>query len=539
MTGRTGPPPDLLPQAGGGGEPPSADLAALARGGRINFFGFILRLLARLPFLFIAGRMYGPEALGRFAYAVLIVEFAAQLATLGLKRGLAQQLSNSPPDQHTAVVWDALVVAAMGAALTMGLLIVFPQAMFPNSAITGLEWLLPVTVIALAWSDVMLAALAYRHDVGATVRARAIVEPWTISIAAFVLAYYSKRDGLIIAYVLSMVGAVGASMVPFLKSYGRPRGWSPHPAVLWRLARRNLPLAAADAVEWGSRRVDIAILGLFASPTVVGIYYVAQNVASLPAKLKSSFDPILGPVISRNVAAGNDFAVARQVRQVGFWVIAAQAAVALALGIPGEAVMGLVGPEFVAGTAALGFLLAAEVVAATAAVSESALICRAKKRNMAISLVMIALQALLTVAMILMMEDIRTSKLWYAIGIGPLGTSEMWEATGPAIALMLALGFAAVVKARFLSRLLGHPVSGWRWTLIWASAAALVVGQLVILLPEWLELLAGIPVILATFGLVIWTKGFGPEDRELFRMRGREIEELRVPAPGEGPGAPS
>ena len=46
---------------------PSADLAALARGGRINFFGFILRLLARLPFLFIAGRMYGAEALGRFA----------------------------------------------------------------------------------------------------------------------------------------------------------------------------------------------------------------------------------------------------------------------------------------------------------------------------------------------------------------------------------------------------------------------------------------------------------------------------------------
>ena len=45
--------------------------------------------------------------------------------------------------------------------------------------------MLPVAVIALAWSDISLAALAYRHDVGATVRARAVVEPWTISIAAF------------------------------------------------------------------------------------------------------------------------------------------------------------------------------------------------------------------------------------------------------------------------------------------------------------------------------------------------------------------
>ena len=43
----------------------------LAKGGRTNFFGFLLRLAARLPFLFIAGRIYGPELLGRFAYAVI------------------------------------------------------------------------------------------------------------------------------------------------------------------------------------------------------------------------------------------------------------------------------------------------------------------------------------------------------------------------------------------------------------------------------------------------------------------------------------
>src|SRR3546814_18644770 len=86
-----------------------SDLAALAKGGRTNFFGFLLRLAARLPFLFIAGRMYGAEALGRFAYAIIVVEFAAQIATLGLKRGLAEQLStDGRPDTH--VVWDALLV---------------------------------------------------------------------------------------------------------------------------------------------------------------------------------------------------------------------------------------------------------------------------------------------------------------------------------------------------------------------------------------------------------------------------------------------
>ncbi len=498
-------------------------MAALARGGRINFLGFVLRLIARLPFLFIAGRMYGAEALGRFAYAVLIVEFAAQLATLGLKRGLAEQLAQTGK-AHVCVVWDALLVGAIGSVLAMTLLFLFPQAMFPNSEIHGLEWLLPVAVIALAWSDVMLSALAYRHDVGATVRARAIVEPWTISIAALVLAYVSKRDGLIFAYALSMIGALVASMIPFLKSYGVPRGWKPAPRELWRMTRRNIPVAAADAVEWGSRRIDIAVLGLFFSPAFVGIYYVAQNVASLPSKLKTSFDPILGPVIARNIAAGDKAAVARQVRQVGFWVIGAQMAVALALGIPGEGVMGLVGPAFVAGTAALGFLLAAEVVAAMAAVSEAALIYVARHRNMLLSFTMIGLQVVMSVALILGMRE--------------LEFPPFWQATGPAIALLLALAFAAVTKSRLLGHLLGGRVSGWRWPLVWAAAAAAVVGHLMVLLPEWAELLFGIPAILIAFGYVLWTWGFGPNDRELFKMRKADIDEMSLPSPGESSSAP-
>ena len=498
-------------------------MASLARGGRINFFGFVLRLVARLPFLFIAGRIYGAEQLGRFAYAVLIVEFAAQLATLGLKRGLAQQLAHTD-NPHVCIVWDCLLVAAIGSAIGMAILFAFPQAMFPNSQINGLDWLLPTAVFALAWSDVMLAALAYRHDVGATVRARAIVEPWTLSIAALVWAFFSTRDGLLVAYALSMAGALIASMIPFLKSYGLPPNWRPDPATLWRMAVKNLPVAAADAIEWGSRRVDIAILGLFVSPATVGIYYVAQNVASLPAKLKTSFDPILGPVISRNIAAGNMAAVAKQVRQVGFWVIAAQLAVALALSIPGQAVLGLVGHAFVAGTAALSFLLFAEVVAATATVSESALIYCARKRNMAISVAMLVIQVLLSIALILLFRR--------------LGYPAIWQATGPAIALLIGLGMAAIAKARLLSHLLKAPVSGWRWELLWAAVAGIAAGEIAIRFPEWLELSLGIPAMLVAFGAVLWWRGFTAEDRELFRMKKEDIEDLSLPDPSTGGDAP-
>src|SRR5687768_15973118 len=115
---------------------------------------------------------------------------------MGLKRGLAQQLANTDK-AHICIIADTMLVAESGSGVAMALLAVFPQVMFPNSEVTGLEWMLPVTVFALAWSDISLAALAYRHDVASTVRARAIVEPWTLSIAAFAWSYISIRDGLI------------------------------------------------------------------------------------------------------------------------------------------------------------------------------------------------------------------------------------------------------------------------------------------------------------------------------------------------------
>jgi O-antigen/teichoic acid export membrane protein len=492
---------------------PDADMATLARGGRLNVFGFVLRLAAVAPFLFIAGRVYGAAELGRFAYAVLVVEFAAQLAALGLRRGLAQLLANANKPE-SCVVADALLVAAIGSAIGMAILIVFPRAMYPTTAIHGLDRLLAITVLAVSWTDIALAALAYRHDVASTVRARSIVQPLTISVVAFLWSYISLDDGLIIAYVISMVAALVAALIPLFRSYGVPHGWKPDLPLAWGTAVRNVPVAAADAVEWASRRIDLAVLGAFMPAAFVGIYYAAQQVATLPAKLKTSFEPVLGPAIVRRIAVGDRAAVARQVRQVTYWIIAAQLGIALALGIPGRAVMGLVGSGFTSGTAMLGFLLAAEVIAAVAFVSEAALIFVARTRNMIISLIMLALEAGLAAALILIMkgEDF----------------PQTFQATGPAIGLCIALAFASIAKSRLLCKELDAPVSGWRWDLAWATAAGVAVGAGVHwLLPETLQLILGVPAILAAFGAILWTKGFGPEDRELFRMNKADVKELR------------
>lgn len=484
---------------------PSQDINALAKGGRTNMLGFMMRLAARLPFLFIAGRAYGPDIVGRYAIAVLVIEFAALVATLGLKRGLAQALATTERP-HNHVVFDALVVAMVASALAAGALIVFPQAMFPNSPVTGMERFVALAVFATAASDVVLAALAYRHNVKASVTARAVIEPWTISIAAFGFSYVSTRDGLLYAYALAMLAALVASMIPFLKEYGLPQGWRPRPAKIWQLARRNAPLAGADTIEWATRNVDRFILGLMFTPGVVGIYYMAQQVASVPQKLKTSFDPILGPVITKSLADGDMPAIARQVRQVGFWIIGAQAALAVMFSIPASGVMGLIGPQFPVGAGALCILLIAEVLASTGAVCETALVYTMRLRNLAVSLAVLVLQIALSFVFILIAR---------AEGL-PIG----YQAAAPALALAISLTIGSAIKALMLMRLTGAPVISVRPSFFAAIGIASLVGSAFMSLPhqyEWAELSIGMPAILITYLYVIIKFGFGPEDRSLFR----------------------
>ncbi|CAN5260725.1 hypothetical protein BH10PSE13_BH10PSE13_17920 [soil metagenome] len=504
--------------AGAAATPEQDDLAVLAKGGRVNVVGFMLRLGARIPFLLVAGRLYGADNLGRFALAVLVVEFAAQLATLGLKRGLAEQLSaKDRPDGH--IVYDALLLTVLVSAVEATALIAFPAAMFPNSAINGLDRLLPLIIFAIAFTDVALAACAYRYDVGATVRARSIVEPWTVSVAAAAIYFYSKRDGLILSYVVSLLASLIVTLIPLIRHYGLPDGWRPHPMRLWTMVRRNLPLAAADAIEWGTRRLDLWILGFFVSPTAAGIYYVAQQFASLPQKMKTSFEPILGPILARSVAEKKYTAIAEHVSQVGFWIIAAQVGLALAIGIPGEAAMGVLGPQFVFGTAALIFLLVAEATSAPSVVSEAALVYLARGLNLWLSIATIVLQGVLSLILVLLARH--------------LALPEMWVAAMPALGLAVALAAGSWIKARALSGIVKARVTSWRPSLFVAGALAGAVGAAFTALPksmEWAQLTFGIPAIIAVYCFVIWRIGFGPADRELFRKGAKKPKTVQVVA---------
>jgi hypothetical protein len=103
-----------------------------------------------------------------------------------------------------------------------------------------------------------------------------------------------------------------------------------------------------------------------------------------------------------------------------------------------------------------------------------------------------------------------------------MGLSPLVLAAAPALALCVALAAGSLVKAKLLAHLLKAPVNAWRWALLWAGLAGGMVGTAFVALPhrlEWVELVVGLPAILGVYGLVIWRRGFGPDDRALFRRQ--------------------
>ncbi len=197
--------------------------------------------------------------------------------------------------------------------------------MFPNSEMTGLEWLLPLMIIRAGLvSDVTLGGPGLpprRHLDGPRPGDRRALDHHQRRGARLGLHLGARRPDL----RLCPVDGRRARRLAWLRSSSatgcRGAGGRTRPLCgSWPAA--TFRVAAADAIEWGSRRLDIAL----PRPVLLAgggghLLCGAARRLACPPKLKTSFDPILGPVVTRNLNEGDHQAVAKQVRQVGFWVI--------------------------------------------------------------------------------------------------------------------------------------------------------------------------------------------------------------------------
>jgi O-antigen/teichoic acid export membrane protein len=468
---------------------------AVVRGARTTFAGFVLRLGGRLPFLLIAGHLYGSEALGLFAYATAVVELVALLAGFGLRRSLLQHLAQRPDSDRAAA--EAMALTLLATLVGIALLTALPQLAFPDHPGGLVPRLFPLIMLALVLCELCIAALSHHHLMIPQVIARAIVEPWVLTLTAAVLAFTPlKPHGLFIAYAAAMSAAAAVAVFYYRKRFRLGALLKVKRQDLKLLVQLSAPVWLADAVEVGQRRVDLLILGQMTTPTMVGLYYAGQQVATLMSRLRGSFEPILTPVMAKLSAARDRENAARQLDQVRFWLFCAQLAAMLGLSLYATSLMTMIGSSFSSGGPVMILLLVAELFWGVLGIAELPLLFSRARLNLMIGVFAITVEAALA--------------LWLI---------PLYGGIGAAVSLCSAFLIAGAVKTVVVAQMLDHAPAPAR--MFWPACFAALATLPVLALPQTISfpwsMLLGLPLFLSAYGLLLWRFAFNDADRLLFR----------------------
>ncbi|MCA1658528.1 MAG: hypothetical protein LC627_04435, partial [Verrucomicrobiaceae bacterium] len=242
----------------------------ILRGGSSAALGFLIRLGARLLFVFIAGRLFGVALFGAFSIAVAVVELAVTIGGAGMKRQLFKLLDEGhhlrlPP--HILIDGIVLVFVAsfLCAAPIMLAVALAPASLIAGNTATALFLLAPM-ILGQSLLDLLLAATRWTHKMRHQVWARSIIEPYA-GVAASCLAWAAgyQATGLIIGYWAGTIAAVVYSLI------GARRCLGPFSIGTYRLVgahfthtvRETTLPTLSDFTNALAGRLDLYLVGLF------------------------------------------------------------------------------------------------------------------------------------------------------------------------------------------------------------------------------------------------------------------------------------
>lgn len=349
----------------------------ILRGSTSAALGFVIRLGARLLFVFVAGRLFGVALFGAFSIAVAVVELAVTIGGAGMKRQLFKLLDEghhlrSPPH----IVIDGIILVFAASVLCIGpimLAVAFaPASLIAGNTATALFLLAPM-ILGQSLLDLLLAATRWTHKMRHQVWARSIIEPYAGVVASWIAwtAGY-QTTGLIIGYWAGTIAAVIYSLV------GARRCLGPFSLVNYRIGRAHFAQVVretalptfSDCANALAGRLDLYLVGAFLGESAAGIYGMARQIRTPIRQVRQSFDSLLTPIVSKTLTFAGPIQTGQASASAARLILAIQLPVLLALFIIGAPLLRLIGPGFVAGYWAMLMLGATEGIQGAYGVSD-------------------------------------------------------------------------------------------------------------------------------------------------------------------------
>lgn len=488
---------------------PEKDAQDLARGAGVNYAGYIARLGSRIPFIFLAGLLYGEARFGAFTFAISIAETAGALATFGMKRAVYKFMSDEMSRTGVAhrAITTALVITGT-AAVTLALVLAagahwVAGAFNLEVAGTSLR-ILALAIPMIVLSEILLAAIRFTRQMRFDLYARSLAEPITLTVA-IVVAYWAgaREHGLAIGYVASLAAAALLSAVFFARIFEVRKCLAVRPRVgeMREMIAFSAPTAGYEVLAFITDRVDVFLVSYFMPASAVGVYGMARQFTTVTKKIRMGFDRILAPVVSASLAAGDRDRAAHQIALVARWIFTAMVAVVLLYALWGDDLLGLMGAGFATGAAVLVLLSIGDAINGSLGVSDLPFVYLRPTVNVVIGIGMFLLAAAANVWLIqaLALEG---------AALATILTVTLVNATRLLLNRRL-FGLTVVTPAILKPLVAAAPALG----------AALAVQELAAGVPA-LGIALGIPALAVTYLVALYVLGLEPEDHaQLARAR--------------------
>jgi len=464
----------------------------------LNLAGSSLRYFNTL----LLARMLGPWGYGLFSYAVSVVTVSVVPASLGMGIALVHFLAGKRAKEDWAsfrwfveVSWKLSLAGSLAASFV----VFFGSGWIAESILHNVGYQIPLAGLALSIPFLVLFNLASGglqglHAIRRKVFIERVAHPLLYAILLAGLAWHFPSLEMVAACFFLSAGAVFAFGWGLYWSRLRdlPLNLPPRPA--WRdLFRFSVPVLFLQLLNYLILWSDVLVMGLFASPSEVGIYTVASRLATAVNMPTEALSASLAPSFSALTETGDRKTLGDLYRTSTRWIFLASTAIALGLILGGEPVLRAVRHEYAAGFSVLVLLSLGQALSGSFGANGTLITMTGHPKVNLVNAVF--------------------------FGLGNLGLMFLlvprYGAIGAATAAALSLALVNVVRALEIWALLR--IAPWDRSLLKPLAALLAAAAGGAAAARLLHPLAGLTVGLPGYALLWLLLGPAPEERELLR----------------------
>jgi O-antigen/teichoic acid export membrane protein len=325
----------------------------------------------------VLARLLTPADFGLVAMATVAVGLIEIALDLGTSAALVQKQAPDRADFDTA--WTLRLLQSVTVALIVALIAPLVGQYYGDTRIPGVMWVIALSIIAGGLENIGVVNfqkdMQFNRELHLLVAKRMIGVFVTVVVAIALRSYWALLIGTLATRLAGVV--LGYWMHPF-----RPRLSLSRSGAIWSFSKWNILLSTSAYLL---SRSDKLVVGGRTSPSTMGAYTIADELASLPTtELLAPLGRVMFPAFVRAIGESNELKRLVKLSLSIQALLGIPAGVGLAL-VADEAVPLLLGPKWMEAIPFLQLLCASAVIWAMASSSHYLLLALGRVKTLALA----------------------------------------------------------------------------------------------------------------------------------------------------------